>query len=119
MATRKAAARSKTAKKKPALKQLYAKLRKEFTAADVVKYTEIEKGIPLEQVIAEMTAAKVWDDPIVTEVTKLTEFYPAEDYHRDYYQRNPAQPYCQMVIAPKVAKSRKHFLDKLNRSGKS
>ncbi len=68
-----------------------------------------------EQVIAELTAAKVWDDPIVTEVAQLSEFYPAEEYHRDYYQRNPAQPYCQAVIAPKVAKARKHFLDKLKR----
>lgn len=68
-----------------------------------------------EQVIAELSAAKVWDDPIVTEVTPLTEFYPAEEYHRDYFQRNPAQPYCQAVIAPKVSKARKHFLDKLKR----
>lgn len=68
-----------------------------------------------EQVIAELSAAKVWEDPIVTEVTPLTEFYPAEEYHRDYFQRNPAQPYCQVVIAPKVAKARKHFLDKLKR----
>jgi peptide-methionine (S)-S-oxide reductase len=68
-----------------------------------------------EEVIAEMTTAKVWDDPIVTEVTEFSEFYPAEEYHRDYYQRNPQQPYCQMVIAPKVAKSRKHFLAKLKR----
>lgn len=66
-----------------------------------------------EQVIAELTAARIWDDPIVTEVTPLSEFYLAEEYHRDYYQRNPAQPYCQAVIAPKVAKARKHFLDKL------
>ncbi|MGH9833396.1 MAG: peptide-methionine (S)-S-oxide reductase MsrA [Blastocatellia bacterium] len=68
-----------------------------------------------EEIIAEMTAAKLWDDPIVTELTALDEFYPAEDYHRDYFQRNPQQPYCQMVIAPKVAKSRKQFLDKLKR----
>ena len=66
-----------------------------------------------EEVIAEMVAAKVWDDPIVTEITRITDFYPAEEYHRDYYLRNPNQPYCQVVIAPKVAKLRKHFLDKL------
>jgi peptide-methionine (S)-S-oxide reductase len=66
-----------------------------------------------EEVIAEMTAAKVWDDPIVTEITRITDFYPAEEYHRDYYLRNPNQPYCQVVIAPKVAKLRKYFLDKL------
>jgi peptide-methionine (S)-S-oxide reductase len=66
-----------------------------------------------EEVIAEMTAAKVWDDPIVTDITRITDFYPAEEYHRDYYLRNPNQPYCQVVIAPKVAKLRKHFLEKL------
>lgn len=66
-----------------------------------------------EEVVAEITAAKVWDDPIVTEITRLPDFYPAEEYHRDYFVRNPNQPYCQVVIAPKVSKLRKHFLDKL------
>lgn len=80
-----------------------------------IYYHSPEQKAIAEEVIAEMTAAKLWDDPIVTEVTPLAEFYPAEEYHRDYYQRNPAQPYCQMVIAPKVAKSRKKFLDKLKR----
>jgi peptide-methionine (S)-S-oxide reductase len=68
-----------------------------------------------EEVIAEMAAAKVWSDPIVTEITRITDFYPAEEYHRDYYLRNSNQPYCQVVIAPKVAKLRKHFLEKLKR----
>jgi peptide-methionine (S)-S-oxide reductase len=63
--------------------------------------------------IAELEAGKVWDDPIVTEVVPFTVFYPAEAYHRDYYLRNPAQGYCRAVIAPKVAKLRKHFLEKL------
>jgi peptide-methionine (S)-S-oxide reductase len=80
-----------------------------------IYYHSPEQKAAAEEIIAEMTAAKLWDDPIVTEVTPLAEFYPAEDYHRDYFQRNPQQPYCQMVIAPKVAKSRKHFLDKLKR----
>ena len=66
-----------------------------------------------ERAIAEITAARVWDKPIVTEITRLSEFYPAEEYHSDYYQRNPAQPYCQVVIEPKVAKFRKAYLDKL------
>jgi peptide-methionine (S)-S-oxide reductase len=66
-----------------------------------------------EQTIAELTAARVWDAPIVTEVTPLTEFYPAEDYHQDYFEKNPFQPYCRAVVAPKVAKLRKHFLEKL------
>jgi peptide-methionine (S)-S-oxide reductase len=66
-----------------------------------------------EQVIAELTAAGVWDAPIVTEVAPLAEFYPAEDYHQDYFEKNPFQPYCRAVVAPKVAKFRKHFLEKL------
>jgi peptide-methionine (S)-S-oxide reductase len=66
-----------------------------------------------EQVIAELTAARVWDAPIVTEVAPLAEFYPAEDYHQDYFEKNPFQPYCRAVVAPKVSKFRKHFLEKL------
>jgi peptide-methionine (S)-S-oxide reductase len=62
---------------------------------------------------AQLEAGKVWDDPIVTEIVPLTEFYPAEEYHRDYFNRNPAQGYCRAVIAPKVAKLRKHYLEKL------
>jgi len=58
-------------------------------------------------------AQKAWDDPIVTEVVPFTQFYPAEEYHRDYYLRNPNQGYCRVVIAPKVAKLRAHFLEKL------
>ena len=63
--------------------------------------------------IAELEAAKTWDEPIVTEVTPLTEFYPAEEYHRDYFARNPGQGYCQVVVAPKVAKFRKQHLERL------
>jgi peptide-methionine (S)-S-oxide reductase len=66
-----------------------------------------------EQVVAEMEAARVWDSPIVTEVAPLTVFYPAEDYHQDYFERNPSQPYCRAVVAPKVSKFRKHFLERL------
>jgi len=65
--------------------------------------------------IAELSAAGVWDDPIVTELAPLTEFYPAEEYHKDYFRRNPNQSYCRVVIAPKVAKARSKFLAKLKR----
>ncbi len=58
-------------------------------------------------------AQKTWDDPIVTEIVPLTRFYPAEEYHKDYYVRNPNQGYCRVVIAPKVAKARQHFFEKL------
>jgi len=59
------------------------------------------------EVIASFTAEKAFSDPIVTEVTKLDRFWPAELYHQDYYRRNPAQPYCAFVISPKLAKYRK------------
>jgi peptide-methionine (S)-S-oxide reductase len=63
--------------------------------------------------IAQLETDKVWDDPIVTEVVPLAAFYPAEEYHRDYFKRNGNQPYCRAVVAPKVAKFRKHYLEKL------
>ena len=68
-----------------------------------------------EAVIAEINAAKIWSNPIVTEVTPLDKFYVAEDYHQEYFARNPYQPYCMAVVAPKVSKFRKHFLDLLKK----
>jgi peptide-methionine (S)-S-oxide reductase len=68
-----------------------------------------------EKIIAEMNAEKVWDAPIVTEVKPLKDFYSAEAYHQEYYQNNPSQPYCQVVIAPKVAKFRQKYFEKLRR----
>lgn len=65
-----------------------------------------------EAVIAEFNAAKIWSAPIVTEVTPLDIFYVAEDYHQKYFENNPYQPYCQIVVAPKVAKFRKQFSHK-------
>ena len=76
-------------------------------------YHTAEQRAVAEQVIKEIEAAKLWDDPVVTEVAPLTEFYPAEEYHRAYYRRNPNQGYCRLVIAPKVAKLRKLYLEKL------
>ena len=64
-------------------------------------------------IIAELEAEKVWDDPIVTQVEPATTFYPAEDYHQEYYARNPSQGYCQAVIRPKLAKFRKAWAQKL------
>lgn len=55
----------------------------------------------------------LWDDPIVTEITAIDVFYPAEDYHQNYFQLNPSQPYCQFVIHPKMKKFTKDFQDKL------
>ncbi len=70
-----------------------------------------------DEVIAELNAEKIWDDPIVTEVVPAESFYPAEDYHKEYFRRNPNQGYCRMVIAPKVAKFRKEYLARLKRVG--
>jgi len=68
-----------------------------------------------EELIKELDRQKIWDRPIVTEVTKLDKFYAAEDYHQEYFARNPYQPYCQAVVAPKVAKFRKHHLEMLKK----
>jgi peptide-methionine (S)-S-oxide reductase len=66
-----------------------------------------------EELISELEAEGLWDDPIVTEVTPFERFYVAEDYHQEYYRNNEYQPYCQVVIAPKVAKFRKQYLERL------
>ena len=68
-------------------------------------------------VIAALQEARLWPDPIVTEVVPATQFYPAESYHQDYFARNPNQPYCRLVVAPKVAKFRSRFLEKLKSTG--
>ncbi|MDE2335475.1 MAG: peptide-methionine (S)-S-oxide reductase MsrA [Rhodospirillales bacterium] len=64
-------------------------------------------------VIAEVAAAQIWPAPIVTEVVRLEQFWPAEREHDDYFARNPQNPYCQAVVAPKVLKFRKHFAERL------
>jgi len=68
-----------------------------------------------EQLIAKLDAAGLWSRPIVTEVTPAKAFYIAETEHQEYYQRNPYQPYCMMVVEPKVLKFRKHFVGKLKK----
>lgn len=62
-----------------------------------------------EEMIAELHTSRVWDEPIVTEVVPAQTFYVAENYHQDYFKNNSHQPYCQVVVAPKVAKFRKKF----------
>lgn len=68
-----------------------------------------------EEVIRELSDAKLWPNPIVTEVTKFDAFYMAEDYHQEYFANNPLQPYCMAVVAPKVSKFRKQFVERLKR----
>ena len=65
--------------------------------------------------ITDFATRHVWGDPIVTEVTPLGEFFPAEKYHGNYFAQNPGNPYCAVVIAPKVSKARKLFLEKLTK----
>jgi peptide-methionine (S)-S-oxide reductase len=65
------------------------------------------------EVINELTQAKLWPNPIVTEVTPVTNYSVAEDYHQEYFVHNGGQPYCQIVVAPKVAKFRKKYFEKL------
>jgi len=62
---------------------------------------------------AKLEKEKIWSDPIVTEITKLEKFYPAEDYHQEYYENNPNQGYCRIVITPKMEKFKKIFSNKL------
>lgn len=76
-------------------------------------YHSDDQKAAAESVIAVMDRANVWDNRIVTEIAPFKAFYPAEDYHHDYYAQNPNQPYCQVVIAPKVAKFRKEYRDRL------
>ena len=68
-----------------------------------------------EQVMREIGEAKAWDDPLVTELAPFQEFFPAEDYHQEYFQRNISQPYCQIVITPKVSKFRKQYIHRLKK----
>ena len=65
------------------------------------------------QVVAQFETGGIWSNPIVTEIVPIGTFFPAEDYHQEYFQRNPNQGYCQMVVAPKVAKFRQKFAHKL------
>ena len=78
-------------------------------------YHSEEQKRTAEKVIAELTAEGIFDSPIVTEVTAFDKFWPAEGYHQEYFANNPSQPYCAAVVAPKVAKFRKKYIDRLKR----
>ena len=77
-------------------------------------HSEQQKAIA-EQLIGELDKAHLWKKPIVTQVAPLNVFYPAEDYHREYFSRHPEQAYCQTVISPKVNKFRKQWTKRLKR----
>ncbi|MCK8785306.1 peptide-methionine (S)-S-oxide reductase MsrA [Roseomonas sp. NAR14] len=84
----------------------------------ILYHSEAQKRVA-EQVMAEIAAARIWDAPLVTELVPATgasgRFWPAEPEHQDYFARNPWAGYCQVVVAPKVAKFRKAFADRLRR----
>jgi len=72
-------------------------------------YVDEKQKTAAEKVMRELTNEKIWTDPIVTELQPLEAFYPAEDYHQQYFARNPNQGYCRMVVAPKVTKFRQKY----------
>ena len=76
-------------------------------------YHDREQKATAEQVMKALETAKIWNNSIVTEISALNTFYPAEDYHQEYFQRNPYQGYCRVVIAPKVAKFRQKYAQRL------
>jgi len=78
-------------------------------------YHSPEQKQTAEELIRELNAQKIWGSSVVTEVREAAQFYVAEDYHQEYFAHNQFQPYCQAVVAPKVAKFRKHFLDLLKK----
>jgi peptide-methionine (S)-S-oxide reductase len=78
-------------------------------------YHDDEQKKVAEELIKDLNAQKIWDRPIVTQVEKLDKFYMAEDYHQEYFARNPYQPYCMAVVSPKVSKFRKHFIEMLKK----
>jgi peptide-methionine (S)-S-oxide reductase len=78
-------------------------------------YHTPEQRAVAEQTIAEFKAEDLWGAPIVTGIVPLDHFYPAEAYHRDYFRRNPYQPYCLAVVAPKVAKVRSRYAARLKK----
>ena len=81
----------------------------------VIFYHDPEQKEVAEEVIKELDSARLWSRPIVTQLTPLKAFYKAEDYHQEFFKRNPIQPYCQVVVAPKVSKFRKQYFDRLKR----
>lgn len=78
-------------------------------------YHSDEQRAAAEKVVAEITAEGIYDAPIVTEITPFTKFWPAENYHQEYFANNPNQPYCAAVVAPKVAKFRQKFASRLRK----
>ncbi len=83
----------------------------------IILFHDEEQRSAAEDVVLQV--GDVWDDPIVTEIAPLETFYPAEDYHQEYYRNNSLQPYCQTVIAPKVSKLRRKYAERIKNVAES
>jgi peptide-methionine (S)-S-oxide reductase len=79
----------------------------------IILYHDTKQLETAKTVIANFEQQKIWDHKFVTQLEPYTVFYPAEDYHQEYFARNPGQGYCRIIVAPKVAKFRKRFLENL------
>jgi len=79
----------------------------------VIFYHDVSQRNTAEKVLAEVESEGIWPNPLVTQIEPFSEFFVAEEYHQEYFKRNPEQGYCQVVIAPKVVKFRKSFADRL------
>lgn len=79
----------------------------------IILFHDEEQRTTAEGAIRELESGRVWDDPIVTEIVPLETFYPAETHHQDYYRNHALQPYCQVIIAPKVSKLRRKYADRI------
>jgi len=79
----------------------------------IIFYNSLQQEQIIQLVIRDLENSKIYPDPFVTEIKRLTEFYKAEDYHQEYFLNNPYRPYCQAIISPKVAKLRKYFINHL------
>lgn len=82
----------------------------------VILYHDDTQREVAEKVIKEIESEGIWPDPIVTEISPIEEFFIAEDYHQEYFKRNPEQGYCRVVITPKVVKFRKSYADRLKQT---
>jgi len=80
-----------------------------------VFYHNEEQKKVVEEVMGEIAAESIWGAPLVTEVRPFEAFYPAEDYHQEYFKKNPWQPYCRVIVAPKVARFRQKFAEQLKK----
>jgi peptide-methionine (S)-S-oxide reductase len=79
----------------------------------IIFYHNDEQKLQASEVMREITEAGIWDGPLVTQLEPFKAFYKAEEYHQEYFKNNPNQPYCRIVIAPKVQKFRQHYMQKL------